>query len=83
RVGFAPLRVTSLAKQHVKKQEKVLSQFRGAELYLVIGTSVSEEGIDVPQCNLVCRYNPATTYTDYVQINGRARDLEADYVLFL
>ncbi|RWS20149.1 endoribonuclease Dicer-like protein, partial [Leptotrombidium deliense] len=81
-VASAPDRVTSLVKQNMKKQEKVLSQFRGAELNLVIATSVLEEGIDVPHCNLVCRYNPATTYRDYVQSKGRARDPEADYVLF-
>ena len=48
---------------------------------LLVATSVLEEGIDVPQCNLVVRFDFPAEFRSYVQSRGRARSKKAEYVL--
>jgi endoribonuclease Dicer len=50
---------------------------------VLVATSAVEEGIDVPLCSLVVRYNPAATGQQQVQSKGRARDLASTYVTLL
>lgn len=64
-----------------RKQEEVLKKFRMHECNLLIATSVLEEGIDVPKCNLVIRFDQPSTYNSYVQCKGRAKMPEAYYIL--
>ena len=47
---------SSETEMNFKKQEKVLRQFRRHDFNLLIATSVIEEGLDIPECNLVCRF---------------------------
>ena len=49
-----------------KKQEEVLRQFRQRELNLLIATGILEEGVDVPKCNLIVRFDLPTSYNSYV-----------------
>jgi endoribonuclease Dicer len=48
-----------------------------------VGTSVLEEGIDVPKCNLVVHFNVPQVYRSYVQSKGRARAQDAYYILMI
>jgi endoribonuclease Dicer len=50
---------------------------------LLIATSVLEEGIDVPSCNLVVRFDRITTFTSFVQSMGRARKRNAQFYAFI
>lgn len=50
---------------------------------VLVATSAIEEGIDVPLCSLVVRYNPAEQGQQLVQSKGRARDLSSTYVTLL
>lgn len=50
-----------------KKQEDVLKKFRQKELNLLVSTSILEEGIDLPKCNLVIKFDLPSTYRSYVQ----------------
>lgn len=50
---------------------------------LLVATSVLEEGIDVPSCNLVVRFDRIQTYTSYVQSMGRARKSGAFFYAFI
>ncbi|GLG98532.1 Endoribonuclease Dcr-1 [Gryllus bimaculatus] len=66
-----------------RKQEEVLKRFRMRECNLLVGTSVLEEGIDVPKCNLVILFDPPLSYRSYVQCKGRARAQDAHFVLLV
>ena len=49
----------------------------------MVATSVLEEGLDVPLCNLVVRYDRPVDFRAYVQSRGRARSrINAHYILF-
>ena len=50
---------------------------------LLIATSAAEEGIDVPNCEFVVRYNAAASGTQRLQSRGRARVLEGAEFLCL
>lgn len=66
-----------------RKQEEVLKRFRMHSCNLLIGTSVLEEGIELPKCNLVVRWNLPTTYRSYVQCKGRARAQKAHHIIMV
>ncbi|KAG9560859.1 dicer-like protein, partial [Aureobasidium melanogenum] len=50
-----------------------LIKFRKGELNCLFATSVAEEGLDIPDCNLVVRFDICKTMIQYVQSRGRAR----------
>lgn len=72
---------------------------RSQELNILIATSVVEEGksisfilfkqvsflgLDIPECDLVIRFNKPNNFSSYMQSKGRARSREnASYVLFM
>ena len=66
-----------------KKQEKVLRQFRKHEFNLLIATNVVEEGLDIPECNVVCRFDFPDNVCSYLQSKGRARARDSIYYIFV
>lgn len=48
-----------------------------------IATDVIDEGLDVPTCTLVIRYNLPMDVRAYIQSKGRARFTSSRYVLLL
>ena len=68
------------AEAEHKKQEEVLRRFRHHECNVLVSTGVLEEGIDIPQCNMVVRFDPARSYKSYVHSCGRARGKETFYL---
>lgn len=66
-----------------KKQENVLRQFRQHKFNLLIATCVVEEGLDIPKCNLVCRFDLPKTFRSYVQSKGRGRAKDSCYYLLV
>lgn len=78
-----PVTETKKFENEHRKQEEVLKRFRMHSCNLLIGTSVLEEGIELPKCNLVVRWNLPTTYRSYVQCKGRARAQRAFHVIMV
>ncbi|KAK2567376.1 Endoribonuclease Dicer [Acropora cervicornis] len=70
-------------EMNFKKQENVLRQFRQHKFNLLIATCVVEEGLDIPKCNLVCRFDFPKTFRSYVQSKGRARARDSCYCLLV
>lgn len=63
-----------------RKQLSALNKFRKGETNCLIATSIAEEGLDIPDCNLVIRFDLCTTLVRYIQSRGRARDVDSKFV---
>lgn len=48
-------------------------------LNVIVATSVLEEGLDIPSCNLVIRLDGIDNYPSYIQSMGRARQKSASF----
>ena len=59
------------------EQEKVMESFRRGECNVLVATSVAEEGLDVPACNLVIRFQHVSNEIARTQTQGRARAAES------
>lgn len=62
----------------------MISEFRTGQINVLIATALVEEGLDVPKCNLVFRFNKPANFSSYMQSKGRARAKQnASYILLL
>ena len=73
------IRASSITGQQRKggmvrsEQLKVLERFHSGHYNFLASTSVLEEGLDVPECNFVIRYQIVSSEIAQVQAKGRAR----------
>uniref|UniRef100_A0A671QUW8 RNA helicase n=1 Tax=Sinocyclocheilus anshuiensis TaxID=1608454 RepID=A0A671QUW8_9TELE len=63
----------------VLSHKKARKKFTYRILNLLISTSVAEEGLDIPECNLVVRYGLLTNEIAQQQASGRARAVNSVY----
>ncbi|XP_059203542.1 ATP-dependent RNA helicase DHX58-like [Centropristis striata] len=61
------------------EQTETIRLFSQGALNLLISTSVAEEGLDIPECNLVVRYGLLTNEIAQQQASGRARAKDSQY----
>ncbi|KXT03338.1 hypothetical protein AC578_3962 [Pseudocercospora eumusae] len=66
-----------------RQQVMVLLKFRKGDLNCLFATSVAEEGLDVPDCNLIIRFDMYATMIQYVQSRGRARNQNSKFIHML
>ncbi|GAB6029285.1 Endoribonuclease Dicer, variant 3 [Chamberlinius hualienensis] len=66
-----------------RKQEEILRRFRMHESNVLVATSVVEDGVDLPKCNLVVRYSIPQDYKSYTQSKGRAKAIPSRYLLMV
>ena len=63
-----------------RQQVITLMKFRKGEINCLIATSIAEEGLDIPDCNLVIRFDLYDTLIQYIQSRGRARHANSKYL---
>lgn len=51
------------------EQKDVLSKFGSGDVNLLIATTVAEEGLDIPACNVVIRYGLVTNEIAMIQVS--------------
>lgn len=71
-----PQSPTQLLKHHPRlstqnEQQDVIKKFREGALNLLFSTSVAEEGLDIPECNIVVRYGLMTNEIAMMQVLSR------------
>ena len=54
-------------------QKNSLSSFRNGTTNLMLATDIAQEGLDIPECNYVIRYDFVSNEIGTVQSRGRAR----------
>lgn len=76
---------SQFGENHISLRSQILTvaKFRRGELNCLFATSVAEEGLDIPQCNLVVRFDLYRTMIGYVQSRGRARHRNSKYLHML
>ncbi|MFB6221559.1 MAG: DEAD/DEAH box helicase [Halolamina sp.] len=66
------------------EQQERLDAFRNGEFEVLVSTSVAEEGLDVPEVDLVLFYEPVPTAIRSIQRKGRTgRQTEGEVVVLL
>lgn len=60
-----------------EERETILDRFKSGDINVIIATSVLEEGIDIPACNLVVRLSSTQDLKSLLQSRGRARSNDA------
>ena len=68
------------AKRSFRQQVLTLSKFKKGEVNCLFATSVAEEGLDIPDCNVVIRFDMYKTVIQYIQSRGRARHEDSEYI---
>ncbi|KAL3420341.1 RNase3 domain protein [Phlyctema vagabunda] len=63
-----------------RQQVLTMLNFRQGKINCLFATSVAEEGLDIPDCNLVIRFDLYTTLIQYIQSRGRARHVNSRYI---
>ncbi len=67
-----------------KEQRETLEEFRNGEFEVLVSTSVAEEGLDVPEVDLVLFFEPVPTAIRSVQRKGRTgRQTEGKVVVLM
>lgn len=67
-----------------KQQQETLEEFKAGAFEVLVSTSVAEEGLDVPEVDLVCFYEPVPTAIRSIQRKGRTgRQAEGKVVVLM
>ena len=65
------------------KQAEVLELFKGGDYQVLVATSIAEEGLDIPEVDLVVFYEPIPSEIRYIQRRGRTGRKSSGLVIIL
>lgn len=66
-----------------RAQLKTIIDFKKGKINCIFATAIAEEGLDIPDCNLIIRFDLCKTMIQYIQSRGRARQEDSIYVHML
>ena len=66
----------------LKQMNDIIKQFNNDKFNILIGTSAIEEGLDIQSCNAVLALVELRTPKSFIQIKGRARKSNSDFIIF-
>ena len=66
-----------------EEQSGVLESFRNGEFDVLVATSIAEEGLDIPEVDLVVFYEPIPSEIRYIQRRGRTGRKSSGCVIIL
>jgi len=87
--GIRPMRFVGQASRgediglSQKEQVEILRKFREGEVNVIVATSIGEEGLDIPQVDLVVFYEPVPSEIRTIQRRGRTGRSAAGRVVML
>lgn len=58
-------------------------RFKAGSTNCIVATDVVDEGIDVPACTLIIRFDMPMDFRGYVQSKGRARHSSSQYIVLM
>ena len=66
----------------LKQMNEIIEQFNNDKFNILIGTSAIEEGLDIQSSNAVLALVELRTPKSFIQIKGRARKSNSDFIIF-
>jgi Fanconi anemia group M protein len=66
-----------------KEQKRIIEQFSTGEINVLCATSIGEEGLDIPEVNIVVFYEPVPSAIRKIQRSGRTARLSAGKLIML
>ncbi|KAI1420974.1 hypothetical protein F5Y12DRAFT_790634 [Xylaria sp. FL1777] len=78
-MGCASSSTSGDLSMSLSEQKSTIKRFRNGDLNCLFATSAAEEGIDIPGCNAVIRFDLYKTVIQYIQSRGRARRVNSKF----
>ena len=66
-----------------KEQAETINEFESNKINVLVATSVAEEGLDIPACDLVVFFEPVPSEIRHIQRRGRTARLRSGRVVIL
>ena len=66
-----------------KEQKKIIEEFSNGETNVICATSIGEEGLDIPEVDLVIFYEPVSSAIRSIQRRGRTARLSSGKLIIL
>ncbi|KAK0643580.1 hypothetical protein B0T16DRAFT_332025 [Cercophora newfieldiana] len=72
--------VSGVNNTSFREQVLTILKFQQGSLNCIFATSIAEEGLDIPDCNIIIRFDLCKTLIQYIQSRGRARQEGSEYI---
>lgn len=66
-----------------KWNKEALHRFKNGLSNCIVATDILDEGVNIPKCSLIIRYDLPMDVRTYIQSKGRARYVHSQYILLL